>query len=59
MGEDVQVITLEDGSLVEGTVDFIQESESTLGPDDESAEVTTRGELEEVQPPDVDDLNTG
>jgi len=56
-GEDV--VLLVEGLLVEGAEDIVEEGEGTLGPDDEATEVTTRGELEEVQAADVDELNTG
>jgi len=39
--------------------DFIKKSKSTLSPDNEAAKVTTRSELEEVQSPHIDLLNTG
>jgi hypothetical protein len=54
-----QVVLLKDGGLVEGSVDFIEEVEGSLSPDDETAEMSSRSELEKVQPPDVDELNTG
>ena len=56
-GEDV--VFLEDRGLVEGAEDIVAEGEGALGPDDESAEMSTRGELEEVEATNVDKLNTG
>jgi len=53
-----RVVLLVDGSLIEGTEDLIEEAESTLGPDNESAEVATWSKLEQVQPANVDGLNT-
>ena len=46
------------GRLVEGTVDFVKDLEGTLSPDDEATKVSARRELEDVQAPDVDDLDT-
>jgi hypothetical protein len=48
-----------DGSLGGGTVDLVKGLESSRSPDDESAEVTTRGELEEVEGGDGAGLDTG
>ncbi len=48
-----------DGLLSVGTEDAIELVESILGEDDESAEVTTRSELEEVQSGDVAGVDTG
>jgi hypothetical protein len=48
-----------DRGLVEGAEDIVEEGEGTLGPDDESAEMSTGGELEEVEAANVDKLNTG
>lgn len=42
-----------------GAVDLIKGLESSRGPDDESAEVTTRGELEEVEGGDGGGLDAG
>lgn len=42
-----------------GAVDLVKSLEGSRGPDDESAEVTTRGELEEVEGRDGGGLNTG
>lgn len=50
---------LDGGALSVGTEEAIELFESILGEDDESSEVTTRGELEEVDPGDVADINTG
>jgi hypothetical protein len=43
---------------LEGAEHFVQEAECTLGPDDETAEVTTGGKLEQVQAANVCNLNT-
>jgi hypothetical protein len=51
-------VTLVDGSLGGGTVDAVKSLESTRGPDDESAEVTTRSELKEVESGDGAGLDT-
>ena len=42
-----------------GAVDLIESLEGSGGPDDEAAEVATRGELEEVEGGDGRGLNTG
>lgn len=42
-----------------GAVDLVEGLEGGRGPDDESAEVTTRGELEEVEGGDGGGLDTG
>lgn len=59
LGGGEEVVLLVDGSLVEGAEDIIEEGEGTLGPDDETAEVSSGSELEEVEAADVDELNTG
>lgn len=41
-----------------GSENGVQFSESTLGPDDESADVSSGGKLEEVESADVNSLNT-
>jgi hypothetical protein len=58
LGSGQEVILLVRRGLVEGSEDFVKETESTLSPDDETTKVATGSELENVQPPDVDDLNT-
>ncbi|KAJ7460156.1 hypothetical protein FB451DRAFT_1181828 [Mycena latifolia] len=45
--------------LVEGSEHLVEEHECTLGPDDETAEMATGGELQEVEPADVDELDAG
>jgi hypothetical protein len=55
---NAHVVLLVDRGLVEGTEDVIEQSKGTLGPDDETSKVATWSELEEVEPPDVDDFNT-
>lgn len=57
--EHLHVILLERRGLVEGTEDLVESSECALSPDNETAEVTTGSELEEVQSPNIDELNTG
>ena len=52
------VSTLFDSSLVEGSEDGVKSGESILGEDNESSEVTTRGELEEVKSVDGASVNT-
>lgn len=51
-------VTLVSGSLGGGSVDAVKSLESTGGPDDESAEVTTGSELEEVESGDGAGLDT-
>ena len=55
---DPHVVLLVDGCLIEGAEDLIEETESALSPDNESAEVATRSKLEQVQPANIDGLNT-
>lgn len=52
-------VLLQLGSLGGGAVDLVQSRESGRGPDDEAAEVTAGGELEEVQGVDGGGLNAG
>jgi len=59
LGSGKVVILLLDGRLVEGSEDFIEKSEGTLGPDDEAAEMSTRSELEKVEATDVANFDTG
>ena len=42
-----------------GSVYFVESLEGTLGPDNESSEVTTGGEVKEVHPVDVQEGNSG
>jgi hypothetical protein len=58
VGGDQEVL-LELRGLGGGAVDVVEGLEGSRGPDDEAAEVTTRGELEEVQGVDVAGLDTG
>lgn len=51
-------VLLEGGRLGGGAVDLVEGLESRRGPDDETAEVTAGGELEEVQAVDGGSLNT-
>ena len=53
------VVPLEGGSLLVGTEDLVEESESSLGPDDESTEVSSGSELEKVEGSDVASLDSG
>jgi hypothetical protein len=55
---NIHVVLLDGRDLVEGTEDLIKSGESTLSPDYESTKVTTRSELEEVEPLDVNELYT-
>jgi hypothetical protein len=62
LGDDVggeEEVALESRGLGGGAVDVIKGLESGGGPDDEAAEVTTRGELEEVKGGDGAGLDTG
>lgn len=62
VGHDVGrkgVVLLEGRGLAVGTVDLVQKSESTLGPDDEATHVSTGSELQQVEGADVGELNTG
>lgn len=52
-------VLLESRGLSGGAVDLVKGLESGRGPDNEAAEVTTRGELEEVEGEDGASLNTG
>ena len=54
---DLREVLLVNGGLVEGAEDLIEEAESALSPDNESAKVTTGGKLEKVQSANVDNLN--
>jgi len=54
-----EIILLIDRSLVEGSKDFVKESESTFGPDDKTSKMPTGSELKEVEPPDINNLYTG
>jgi hypothetical protein len=47
------------GGLGGGAVDLVEGLEGSGGPDDEATEVTTRGELEEVESGDGGGLDTG
>lgn len=59
LGDGQVVVALEGGGLVVGTEHLVEESESTLSPDDETSEVTSRGELEKVERANVGGLDTG
>jgi hypothetical protein len=56
-GEDE--VLLDGGRRVRGAVDGVEGLEGRGGPDDEATEVTTGGELEEVEGEDGGGLNTG
>jgi len=58
-GGGEEVVLLEESSLVKGTEDLIEESKGALSPDDEATDVATGSKLEEVESPDVGELNTG
>lgn len=58
LGSGEEVVLLVGGSLVEGSEDLVQEAESTLRPDNEATQVTTRCELQKVESPDVNNLDT-
>jgi hypothetical protein len=53
------VARLQEGLVSVGAEELVQVSECRLGPDDESSELAAGGELEQVQPVHVHDLNTG
>jgi hypothetical protein len=53
------VATLFDTLLTVGTEDAVELLEGTLGEDDKATEVTTRGELEEVESMDAAGVDTG
>lgn len=62
VGDDVgrkNIVLLEGSGSLVGTVELIEKSESASGPDDETANVTTGGKLEQVQVTDINSLNTG
>ena len=56
--ENLHIVLLEGRCLIEGAENLIEKSECTRRPDDETSEVATRSQLEEVEAPDVDELNT-
>ena len=58
-GGGQEEVLLEGGGSGGGAVDLVEGLEGGGGPDDEAAEVTTGGELEEVQGEDGGGLNTG
>ena len=58
-GSVQSVALLLDGVLVEVTEDLLKGGETGLGEDEESTEVTTRSELEDVESVDIADINTG
>jgi len=53
------VVLLERRCLLESTENLVEETESTLSPDNKTANVTARSKLKEVKSPHVDELNTG
>jgi hypothetical protein len=62
VGHDVSrqdIVLLQGSRGFVGTVEFIQESKSRLSPDDETTQVSTRSQLEQVQTTDVDQFKTG
>lgn len=54
-----EVVLLEGGGGGGGAVELVKSRESGVGPDDETSEMSTRGELEEVEGLDGASLNTG
>lgn len=59
LGVGETVVDLSGGGLLVGSVEVVQSLKSTTGPDDESANVTSGSEEEEVETVDVDELNSG
>ena len=59
LGRGQNVVLLVGGNLVKGAEDFIKKTKGGLSPDNEAADVTTRGQLKEVEPAHVDEFNTG
>lgn len=62
VGDDVlgqEVVLLQSSGGRGGAIDLVEGLEGGGGPDDEATEVTTRGELEEVEREDRGGLNTG
>jgi hypothetical protein len=55
---DIQIVLLVQSRLVKGTEDIVKELERALSPDDESAKMSTRCELKEVESPHINQLNT-
>lgn len=53
-----EVVLLENGCFVECSEYFVETSEGTFGPDDEAAEMASRGKLEKVEAGDIDELYT-
>lgn len=62
LGDNVgrqEEVLLEGGGLSGGAVDLVEGLEASGGPDDETAEVTTGGQLQQVQGVDGGGLDTG
>jgi hypothetical protein len=62
VGHDVggeNVVLLQGSRGFVGTVELIQKRDGTLGPDDETTQVSTGSELQQVETTDVDELKTG
>lgn len=59
LGVGETVVDLSAGGLLVGSVEVVQSLKSTTGPDDESANVTSGSEEEEVETVDVDELDSG
>jgi len=53
------VVPLVQRRLVKGAKDVVKEFECALGPDDETAKVSTRSELQEVESRNVNEFDTG
>jgi len=59
LGGGKEIIFFVNRGFFRGSEDLIKEGECVLRPDDETAEMTTRRELQEVKSPHVNELDTG
>lgn len=57
-GSEELVTLLDDGGISVSSEQFIKVLEGTLGPNDEPTELGSGGQLQEVQPGDVDNFNS-
>jgi hypothetical protein len=59
LGSRKEVVFLLDRSFVESAENFVKGSERALGPDNETAQMTTRSKLQKVEAADIANFNTG
>lgn len=57
LGGGKEVVLLVHRDLVKGTEDFVEKGKGAFGPDDETTDVATWSELEEIESPDVDEFD--